>query len=834
MIALANVLFTVAGLLVLVGLLQPLAARLNLPNTVLLAVVGVLIGVGAAFLLHTPLTDAFNSVAELILDFPISSDEFLYIFLPILLFEAAVMIDVRRIAEDAAAIFVLAVIAVLVTTAVVGFALAPLASVSLTACLLFAAIIATTDPSAVVGIFRDIGAPGRLSRLVEGESLLNDATAIAIFTMLLSALMRRQDIGFVDGAMLFLVSSLGGAAVGYAGGRILMWIMPWLRDSRLAEMTLTLALPYLVYILCERYTGFSGVIAVVTSGLVVSALGRSRLTPDSREFLHEVWAQLAFWAGSLVFIIASMLVPRLLFGIQLYDLFLILVASLAALVARALVLFGFLPLLSVARLGQRVSSRYKVVILWGAMRGAVTLALALAVTENQSIDKEVQRFIAIMATGFVLLTLLVNATTLRFLIRVLKLDRLSPLNLALRQQVLALSLSNVRDGVATTAAQYQIASGPTKDVQEPYEARVAEVAGHNSFDTGIDDRDRIKLGVIALANRERELVMGHFRERTVSRRTLEQLLVGVEDLIDGARTNGRIGYNRAVRKQLAFGPLFRWAHLLHRRYGIDRPLALRLSDRFERLLVSRMVIEELSRFVDQKLILVLGQRVGDLLREIAAQRYDATTKALDALRLQYPTYADDLERRFLVRLALRLEDGQYATMFEEGLIGQELYNSLRREVDERRSRTQRRPRLDLGLNTADLIQQVPLFADLSSDQLEKIGRLLRPRVAVPGEVLVRRGERGAVMFFLSSGAAEVSLSDHKIRLGRGDFFGEMALLDPSRRRQADVTALSYCQLLILHHDDFRTLFRTEPGIREKIREVARNRKEANQGILKAE
>ena len=160
MLSLANVLFTVAALLVVIGVLQPLAARLNLPNTVLLAVVGVFIGVAATFLLQTTLTDAFNGVAELILDFPISSTEFLYIFLPVLLFEAALMIDVRRIAEDAAAIFVLAVIAVVVTTAVVGLALAPLASVSLAACLLFAAIIATTDPSAVVGIFRDIGAPG--------------------------------------------------------------------------------------------------------------------------------------------------------------------------------------------------------------------------------------------------------------------------------------------------------------------------------------------------------------------------------------------------------------------------------------------------------------------------------------------------------------------------------------------------------------------------------------------------------------------------------------------------------------------------------------------------
>ncbi|MEM7023529.1 MAG: cation:proton antiporter, partial [Pseudomonadota bacterium] len=667
MLTLANVLLTVACLLIVISMLQPLAARWNLPNTVLLAVVGVLIGVAAGFLLATPLTNVFNGVAELILDFPISSNEFLYIFLPILLFEAALMIDVRRIAEDAGAVLVLAVIAVVVTTAVVGLALAPLVSVSLVACLLFASIIATTDPSAVVGIFRDIGAPGRLSRLVEGESLLNDATAIAVFTVLLDLLMTRTDVGLVGGVVIFLVSFLGGALVGFIGGRIVMAIVPWLRDLRLAEMTLTLALPYVVYIVCELYTGFSGVVAVVMAGLVVSAMGRSRFSPDSREFMHDVWAQLAFWASTLVFVLASMLVPRLMIGLQLYDLFLIGVAALASLVARALVLFGILPLLSIARLGEGVSNAYKVVILWGAMRGAVTLALALSVTENRDLDPEIQRFVAIMATGFVLFTLLVNATTMRFLIRLLKLDRLSPIDQALRQQVRALSLSNVRDGIANTAEQYHVASGPTEDAMQPYEQRIAEAAGHSTFDSEIDDRDRIKLGVIALANRERELIIGHFRERSVSRRTLEQLLVNVEDLIDGARSSGRIGYNRAVRKQLAFGFRFRIAHLLHRRFGMDRPLALLLSDRFERILVSRMVVEELTRFVDHRLDQVLGSRVAGLLREIAGQRHDATAKALDALRLQYPTYADDLERRFLVRLALRLEEGEYGAMFGEGL-----------------------------------------------------------------------------------------------------------------------------------------------------------------------
>jgi CPA1 family monovalent cation:H+ antiporter len=83
------------------------------------------------------------------------------------------------------------------------------------------------------------------------------------------------------------------------------------------------------------------------------------------------------------------------------------------------------------------------------------------------------------------------------------------------------------------------------------------------------------------------------------------------------------------------------------------------------------------------------------------------------------------------------------------------------------------------------------------------------------------------MFFLSSGAAEVDLRDHKIRLGRGDFFGEMALLDPSRRRGADVSALSYCQLLILREDDLRTLFATQPGLREKIWKIAHDREAMN-------
>lgn len=143
----------------------------------------------------------------------------------------------------------------------------------------------------------------------------------------------------------------------------------------------------------------------------------------------------------------------------------------AATAARALVLFGLLPTLSALRLSEGVNNRYKAVILWGGLRGAVTLALALAVTENASIGHQAQRFIAVLATGFVLFTLLVNGTTLRLLIRLLGLDRLSALDSSLRAQILALSRGRVVEAVKTVGAAYKFSPDLVGEVAKSYGRR---------------------------------------------------------------------------------------------------------------------------------------------------------------------------------------------------------------------------------------------------------------------------------------------------------------------------------------------------------------------------
>ena len=240
--------------------------------------------------------------------------------------------------------------------------------------LLLGTIVATTDPAAVIAIFRDVGAPPRLTRLLEGESLLNDAAAIVLFSMALEMLTGNAHPDWTHSLVHFFIAFLGGLLVGAIAGQLFGATLPLLRASRMAEVTLSVSLPYIVYLVGEFVIDVSGVVAVASAGLVGGARARVRLRPESWRYVERVWDQTGFWAGSLIFVIASALVPRLLRGMHPADLLLLPVVVVAALAARGAVLFGVLPVLSALRLSQRVSGAYKLAIAWGGLRGALTAA----------------------------------------------------------------------------------------------------------------------------------------------------------------------------------------------------------------------------------------------------------------------------------------------------------------------------------------------------------------------------------------------------------------------------------------------------------------------------
>jgi monovalent cation:H+ antiporter, CPA1 family len=648
---------------------------------------------------------------------------------------------------------------------------------------------------------------------------------LVLFTVLLGILAEGTQPSLAASAVRVGVSFGGGVVLGFIGGHLFGTFAPLLGGSKPAEVTLSVALPYIMYLSGEEVFGVSGVVAVVVSGLTASAVSRARLIPENWHYLEEVWEQIGFWSGSLIFIMASLLVPRLLSSVHSYDLWLLGLVIVGAFVARAAVLFGLLPVLSALRLSRPVDAAYKLAITWGGLRGAVTLALALAVTENPHIDAPTQSLVAVLATGFVLFSLLINGLTLRPMMHLLKLDRLSPLNQVLRSKVVALALAEVRDAITRTSRDFELAPAITDAVALKLDKR--REAESSELEHLISDRDRFTIGLVALTNRERRLILAHHAQQSVSTAAIERLLRNTDLVLDATKADGEAGYHRAVGRLLSYPLAFRFAHFLHRRFAMDRPLQQQISIRFETLLVRGFALKELVRFNKGRLRPLLGDQAVSRLEELLAARVAATSRALEALRLQYPEHAAALEQLVLSQSGLKLEVSLFRQLRDEGLISGEIYNALEREhAAERRHAGARRP-LDLGLRTEELIRRFEMFQGFGEAEIKALAHLFRPRLALPEEKIIRQGDRGTQVFFISSGAVEVILPKEKVRLGRGDFFGEMALLSGGRRT-ADVIAIGYCQLLVLSSADFRRFLDSNPEAKAQIDRVVEARATMNE------
>ncbi|MEQ8256462.1 MULTISPECIES: cation:proton antiporter [Roseovarius] len=821
----------ITSFFLIIGAAEPFAARVRLPYSVILAVLGSLIGAGATFFLRTELTDALNPIAEAILGLPIRSNVFLYVFLPTLLFQATLGMNLRRMLDDWVPILVLAVVAVVVATVSVGYALFWASALPLAACLLIGAIVSTTDPSAVVSIFRSISAPRRLARIIEGESLLNDAAAIALFGLFMGFVMLGlpdPDLG--DALARFPILIAGGAASGWLAARIAVWVMALFNRHELAQISVSVALPYLSYIVAEQSIGASGVIAVVAAGLTLNLTAPGRLPPQSWANLRELWGVLAHWAGALIFILAALLIPRLLEEVRIEDFLLVGVVTIAAIIARAAILFGLMPVLRKLKLSPDVERPYRVAILWGGLRGAVTLALALAVTESARVPADIQRVVGILATGFTLFTLLVQGTTLRWIIGRLGLDQLSPIDEALSRQVVAVALQTVREDVARTTDNYDLHRDTVRSEAKRFGERLDIAVKSAEENSDILDRDRIALGLIALAGHERDTILARVRERTISARMAELVLSDADRMIEGARTQGRSGYQRAARRSVAYGRAFRAAVLLHGRLGFSAPLARMTADRFELMLSQRLILRDLGSFIDGRIRRIHGRRVAELLHELLSRRIEAVATALEGLRLQYPGYAEELERRFIRRTALRMEEREYVAMREDGLIGAEVYTALMQELATRRMAAEERPPLDVAVQRAAFVRQFPLFADLEDSVMKRLGRSLVTRYVDAGEVLLRKENFAKSVFFIASGAVELESAGQTWRLGRGEMFGQMAILT-NKARRADVRAIAPTTLLVLDEDRFRRLLERSQALREAVRSSAEKRGVDPAGLL---
>ena len=377
----------VIELLLVVTVVALAVKRFNLPYTVALVVVGLLLT------LQSPVK--INLTPELILA----------LFVPPLVFEAAFHINFQDLRRNLTSILVFAIPGVILTMLIVGGLLALTTNLGLVSAMVFGALIAATDPVSVVAIFRTLGVPKRLSVLIEGESLFNDGTAIVLFGLALTVALTGH-FNLLTSLGDFVRGSVGGVLIGIVLGWVISLLIARV-DDYLIETTLTTLLAFGSYLLAERLQ-FSGVLAVVAAGLINGNLGPRGMSPTTRIVLFNFWEYVAFLANSLIFLLLGLQVniPALLASWSS-----VLWAILAVLAARALVVYGLGWIVN--KFADPIPKRWQHVLNWGGLRGAVALALVLSLPSNFA-DRDQFR---LMAFGVVLFTLLVQSTTMRPLIR---------------------------------------------------------------------------------------------------------------------------------------------------------------------------------------------------------------------------------------------------------------------------------------------------------------------------------------------------------------------------------------------------------------------------------
>jgi len=339
----------------------------------------------------------------------VGADVILLAFVPGLVFEAALTLDLPELRRRFLPVGLLATAGVALTVLLIGTLTHLILGLSWASGMLLGAILAATDPIAVVTLMRQMKAPSGLSAILEGESLFNDGTGVAVFTAVFATILSgAPSIG--DASLRFVEITVGGTAIGLAVGFLGLLLLRFAADAPL-EILATLVIAYGSYLAADLVHA-SGIVAVVVAGIVVARYGSAIGRLHGPQLLG-FWSLLAFVLNAMLFILVGAALPAW----QLLPVLgFIVVTFLIMLLTRAAPVYG---LLGVSALRQpAIPWAWRHLTFWAGLRGALSVALALSVANVPGVDSRV----ALIAYGVVLLSLLVQGGLVIPVTRVLRIE----------------------------------------------------------------------------------------------------------------------------------------------------------------------------------------------------------------------------------------------------------------------------------------------------------------------------------------------------------------------------------------------------------------------------
>lgn len=403
----------------LVGaILKIILKKSPLPYTVGLFIVGLSIGIADRLGWFSSLPMIHLSLHSIGYSDP---HTLLYLFLPILIFDAAYEMDFHIFRKNLLNAIILAIPGV-----VVGMVLSAALMMLLrmffpgyegwtwTISMMFGALISATDPVAVVSLLRELKTSKRFSTLVDAESLLNDGTGIVLFMIFFNSYISGGMASGEAALLEFVKVVLGGIVLGVGLSAICLWVVAKVKGDSNLQNSIIILCSYLNFLIAESLLHVSGVIALVAYGLAISYYGKLELNKNINTFVGEFWELAAYIANTLIFIIVGIVIA-LKVKITLHNVIVLLVVYVGIMAIRLVTVFIFFPLMR--RLGYGLDKREGFILAWGGLRGAVGLTLALIVASTEQFPNEVAEQVLFLTAGIVALTLAVNATTIGGLLK---------------------------------------------------------------------------------------------------------------------------------------------------------------------------------------------------------------------------------------------------------------------------------------------------------------------------------------------------------------------------------------------------------------------------------
>lgn len=412
---LAPLLLTIAGLTV-GAIFKSLFQRTRIPYTVGLFAIGLAAGIMnrmGVFHGMPQFSAALDSVAN------INPDLILYIFLPILIFDAAYELNLHIFKKTLTNATLLAapglIICMILTAGVlmaISFFVPGYEKWTWASALMFGALISATDPVAVVALLHELKTSKRFSTLVDAESLLNDGTGIVCFMLFYGITVwgRNDELTPI---LEFCQVVAGGAILGFIAARLVIWFITRVNSEEMIQNSVIILSAYLVFILAQLYLGISGVIALVAFGLTIAYVGKPRLKPQANIFMGSFWELLTYIANTLIFIIVGIVIAEKV-DFSWSHCAILLLVYIALNIIRYITIMMLYPIMK--RSGYGLNKKESIILTWGGLRGALGMTLALMVSYTPAIPEEIRSQVLFFTAGTVTLTLCINATTMRWLL----------------------------------------------------------------------------------------------------------------------------------------------------------------------------------------------------------------------------------------------------------------------------------------------------------------------------------------------------------------------------------------------------------------------------------